>query len=287
MFLKEFIIKEAISDPALSLINEISDIIVAQFFIKEGVQISLYAKNKRDYASLIALINNLNIDEKLPSYFVCKIKSAEIKELNNNEVNNWKKYLVDVEIDSKLRIVTPWSKNKNFKSIIINPSLAFGTGHHSTTKGCISILCKLKNLNFIPEKSLDIGCGSGILTLAAHKLFNIESHLYDIDERAIIETRRNFEFNNIKNFNNIFLSKDINYSIKYDLIMINISKEYIFENIEKILKNNFSYLIISGFMFKDFNDINTYVKKNNLSINMMYDFSSWISLGLSKNVKNN
>ena len=69
--------------------------------------------------------------------------------------------------------------------------------------------------------------------------------------------------------------------------MINISKEYIFENIEKILKNNFSYLIISGFMFKDFNDINTYVKKNNLSINMMYDFSSWISLGLSKNVKNN
>ena len=287
MFLKEFIIKEAISDPALSLINEISDIIVAQFFIKEGVQISLYAKDKKDYASLIALINNLNIDEKLPSYFVCKIKNAEIKELNNNEVNNWKKYLVDVEIDSKLRIVTPWSKNKNFKSIIINPSLAFGTGHHSTTKGCISILCKLKNLNFIPEKSLDIGCGSGILSLAAHKLFNIESYLYDIDERAIIETKRNFEFNNIKNFNNIFLSKDINYSIKYDLIMINISKEYIFENIEKILRNNFSYLIISGFMFKDFNDINTYVKKNNLSINMMYDFSSWISLGLSKNVKNN
>ncbi|RAX57250.1 hypothetical protein CCZ01_06640 [Helicobacter monodelphidis] len=78
--------------------------------------------------------------------------------------------------------------------IVIDPALAFGSGHHETTSSCLEILseCDLENRTI-----LDVGCGSGILSIAAMKKGAIVSAC-DTDMLAYEESQKNFQINNVK-----------------------------------------------------------------------------------------
>ena len=65
--------------------------------------------------------------------------------------------------------------------IEINAGLAFGTGHHGTTKGCLLIFDDLLNAGFNPNKVLDLGCGAGVLAIAAAKALEHNILATDID----------------------------------------------------------------------------------------------------------
>ncbi len=81
-------------------------------------------------------------------------------------------------------------------NILLEPSLAFGTGHHASTFMCIEAIQALHAQDSLKNKKLlDFGCGSGILALCAEKLGAVVD-LCDIDELAIVESKKNFNNNN-------------------------------------------------------------------------------------------
>lgn len=76
-------------------------------------------------------------------------------------------------------------------NILINPALAFGSGHHATTHTCLEAISERVRPS---QRLLDVGCGSGILALAAHKL-GARVELCDVDPMAIKSAQENFRLN--------------------------------------------------------------------------------------------
>lgn len=79
--------------------------------------------------------------------------------------------------------------------LAIEAGVAFGTGHHETTTGCLMALDWLKQTGASPRNALDLGCGTGVLALAANRLWRIPSLATDIDPRAVDVTRENLRLN--------------------------------------------------------------------------------------------
>lgn len=83
----------------------------------------------------------------------------------------------------------------NTVALGIDAGIAFGTGHHETTSGCLEALDWLKRIGFNPGNALDLGCGTGVLALALERLWRIPVIASDIDPQAIDVTRQNLRLN--------------------------------------------------------------------------------------------
>lgn len=113
--------------------------------------------------------------------------------------------------------------------IRIDAGLAFGTGHHGTTKGCLlafEALCapreKVKKVAHWPKSILDLGCGSGVLAIAAAKALNRNVAASDIDQDAVDVTRENARINGVSERIQAVQADGIAGAEKYDLIFANI-----------------------------------------------------------------
>jgi ribosomal protein L11 methyltransferase len=83
----------------------------------------------------------------------------------------------------------------NTEPLAIDAGVAFGTGHHETTSGCLTALEWLRHTRFMPTNALDLGCGTGVLALAAQRLWRIPVMASDLDPQAIDVTRENLRLN--------------------------------------------------------------------------------------------
>ena len=110
--------------------------------------------------------------------------------------------------------------------IEINAGLAFGTGHHGTTKGCLLIFDGLLNAGFTPERVLDLGCGAGVLAIAAAKALERDILATDIDQDAVDVTLQNAAVNDvsshIKSYQADGFKSEHLKGEKFDLIFANI-----------------------------------------------------------------
>lgn len=85
---------------------------------------------------------------------------------------------------------------KDLIALRIDAATAFGSGEHETTRGCLLALQDLKQQGFVPKRVLDMGCGSGILALAAVKLWpDVEALCIDIDPESVVVTHRHAALN--------------------------------------------------------------------------------------------
>lgn len=135
----------------------------------------------------------------------------------------------------------------NFIDIIIDPALAFGSGHHESTSSCLEMIskyCKDKK----GANALDVGCGSGILSIALAKIgANVDA--CDTDEQAVESTLANAQKNNIA-LNKVFKGSVNSANDEYDIVCANIIADVIFvlaDDLKSKLKNN-GYLILSGIL---------------------------------------
>ncbi len=110
--------------------------------------------------------------------------------------NNWKAFYKPMEIGERLIVIPEWEKAKigDRVPLILNPGLTFGTGSHATTRLCLKALEKHVHGG---EKVLDLGCGSGILSIAALRLGAARAFACDIDEKCIGVAYENAALNNI------------------------------------------------------------------------------------------
>ena len=144
--------------------------------------------------------------------------------------NNWKQYFKPFTVGDRLAVSPSWESfetDSDRAVIYIDPESSFGTGQHDTTKMCLemldSTLCR-------GERVLDLGCGSGILSVAAAKLGADYITSVDIDENAVRIAKQNYEKNHVSEYQyrtlvgNILEDEELRAEIggDYDLICANI-----------------------------------------------------------------
>ena len=97
--------------------------------------------------------------------------------------NNWKQFYKPMEIGDRLIVIPEWENADigNRVPLILNPGLTFGTGSHATTRLCLKALEQRVHGG---ERVLDLGCGSGILSIAALKLGAAHAFACDIDDKC-------------------------------------------------------------------------------------------------------
>ena len=113
-------------------------------------------------------------------------------------INNWKTFFKPFRAADNIVIKPTWEtyekENEDDILIEIDPGIAFGTGSHETTKLCIQALDKYVKKG---DSVLDVGCGSGILSIAALKLGAAHATAIDIDEVAVKVAAENMDVNHI------------------------------------------------------------------------------------------
>ncbi|QOR35586.1 50S ribosomal protein L11 methyltransferase [Clostridium sp. 'deep sea'] len=111
--------------------------------------------------------------------------------------DNWKKYFVPINVGKNLIVRPIWEDIEVAPGkvvINIDPGLAFGTGSHATTQQVLIMLEKYLEDN---SKVIDVGCGSGILSITAHKLGAKTVTALDYDNQAVSMTKSNMKINNL------------------------------------------------------------------------------------------
>ena len=203
---------------------------------------------ERFKGELEQLGQNINIGE----FF--KIETTTIKD--SDWENSWKDYFDILNIGEKFVIVPTWREYENEENkyvINIDPGMAFGTGGHETTSLCIKNLEKYVKPH---DNIIDVGCGSGILSIAASYLTDGEIKAVDLDRLAVDVSRENFALNNLENRIAVeeasLLTKETK---KYNVIVANILAhiiELMLDDAYKLLEDG-GYYITSG-IIKDKKD---------------------------------
>ncbi|NLY03913.1 MAG: 50S ribosomal protein L11 methyltransferase [Campylobacter sp.] len=162
-----------------------------------------------------ALENSLNLSVDL------SLNSS--KKENFDWIDRYKKGVNPTRV-GEFYIRPSWHEpKKELIDIVVDPALAFGSGHHESTNSSLWFISKYKNSY---KTALDVGCGSGILSLALAKS-GLEVSCCDTDEQAVISTKENFIKNGLKE-PKIWLGSVDKAEKQYDIVVANIIADVIF-----------------------------------------------------------
>ena len=206
-------------------------------------------------------------------------------------LTSWKKYWGPELVGNHFLVLPCWiSANEKFKDkqiIKIDPGAAFGTGSHPSTYLCLE---KMENILFSDKRVLDIGSGSGILSIAARLLGAKEICAVDNDYLAINSTNSNFQLNfgdlkNLKTYLGSFNSVFFKYQLKkFDFVFCNILAEVIKEmipNIYKCLVKN-GIVIFSGILNSQKDKIIKILNQSNLKILDVSLRKDWVCISAQR-----
>jgi ribosomal protein L11 methyltransferase len=158
------------------------------------------------------------------------IGAVEVEHIDRSSWEVWKTLLIKVRAGEKVVIVPPWEEHAPSDGevvIEINPSLAFGTGHHETTRLCIAFIEELVRAGGV-KSMLDVGCGSAILSISAYRLGIGNVTGFDTDPIAISESMKNARRNGVLGKIKFFCGYIQSARGVYDLIVANVYLEPIY-----------------------------------------------------------
>lgn len=202
----------------------------------------------------------------------------KIVETNWNQVweSNFEPVIVDDYVAIRAYFHKPIS-NVKFE-VVITPKMSFGTGHHATTHMMIQLM---KDIIFTGKSVLDFGTGTGILAILAEKSGAEKIYAIDNDDWSIANAEENFKNNDCSN---IVLKKasDASSEIEFDVILANINKNVILENLKllvQITKPN-GVILLSGLLHTDKEEILDAALQAGFVLNRELEKNNWIGLQL-------
>tara|TARA_B100000941_G_scaffold187042_1_gene134601 strand:- start:1333 stop:2235 length:903 start_codon:yes stop_codon:yes gene_type:complete len=212
----------------------------------------------------------------------------DLSEILIEEINSdvWEKQEFEpIEInDIQILPSKDYSLKEGYIGIVIEPSMAFGTGHHPTTKMCISLIKKYVSNNF---NVLDLGCGSGVLGIVSIKYGAKYCLSLDIEEESIKATNQNSIDSNVKNIESkrMDLTQSLDINFIPEMIIGNLNS-YLFKegikNIENLMGQN-TIMIASGVLIENYKEINKLFIDNGLLEIDKQESGDWTALVLQKN----
>ncbi len=133
----------------------------------------------------------------LQAFGLRPVGALQVRSVEDSDwANRWREHYVPQRV-GRIVIVPSWVEEAigvGEVSITLDPGMAFGTGLHPTTRGCLQLLQRVSPM---PARVLDVGCGSGILAIAALRLGAERADGLDTDELAVEATRANAERNGV------------------------------------------------------------------------------------------
>ncbi|MPM59156.1 Ribosomal protein L11 methyltransferase [bioreactor metagenome] len=248
---------------------------------QDGVLIKTYISEERNVMEVIE-----NIKQKvlgLKDYGIDigegSVSLGQVKE--EDWANEWKKYYKPTKVGQKIVVKPTWEDYENQEGdlvIELDPGMAFGTGTHETTSMCIRELEKYVDGT---KRVFDIGCGSGILAIAAAKLGAKEVVAGDLDEVAVKVSKENCELNNVSD--KVIVKHGSLFEVvegNADVIVANIIADII-----KILANDVSkflskdgVFISSGIIHAKINEVVEALEKNGFEIVEIVKLGEWSAI---------
>ncbi len=248
---------------------------------QDGVLIKTYIPEERN---VLELIETVKARIALLPSFGLDIGEGSVSLSNVNEsdwANEWKKYYKPTKVGKKIVVKPSWEdyeKQEGDLVIELDPGMAFGTGTHETTSMCIR---ELENYVDETKTVFDIGCGSGILAIAAAQLGAKEVVAGDLDEVAVKVSKENCEINHVSDkvvvkHGSLFEVVDS----KADVIVANIIADIIkilAKDVSKFLKDD-GVFISSGIILAKIDEVCQALEENGFEIVKVERLGEWSAI---------
>lgn len=209
------------------------------------------------------------IDELLQQFIFSENISFSYTEMEDKNWNEeWEKnFFQPIIIGDKCVIHSSFHKDypKAQYDILIDPKMAFGTGHHETTSLMIESILES---DIKGKSTLDMGCGTAILSILASQLGASEVLGIDVDEWAYNNAIENIAINSISNVSlKLGGAETLNSDMQFDIVLANINKNILLNDIKTYVKSlkKGGELFLSGFYESDLIDICKECENHNLS----------------------
>ena len=247
---------------------------------KTKVAVSLYISEDKDAEEYISFLRTRFFELGIEAL----IEQDSIEE--QEWENSWKQYYKPVHIGERIVIVPLWEEYSPQKGEIVvkmDPGMAFGTGTHETTRLCIRLLEEYLNAGSLV---LDVGTGSGILSICASKLGAEHICAYDIDSTAVRVAKENFENNDCENIECGVsdLLKDVKLfeGQRFDIVLANIVADIIIRmlpDLPRMIRPG-TVLLLSGIIAPSADEVRKAAQKYNFEIIEEIQENDWVGLAL-------
>lgn len=255
-------------------------------FPTEGVIVKAYLPNDGDIAKIIEEIQ-LSIDKLVEFDIPIGKGEVAISEVDEEDWETaWKKYYKPIRISERMTIAPVWeqyqAKSDDELVIELDPGMAFGTGTHPTTTLCARSLEKYVRPG---DRVIDVGSGSGILSIAAARLGAKSVLALDLDEIAVKSTKMNVELNGLSDTIEA-KQNDLLHGIgePVDLIVANILAEIIVrcaQDARRLLVND-GLFIASGIIVEKETIVREAMIQAGFDIVERSELENWVSIVAKK-----
>ncbi len=254
------------------LADQLSDIEYESFVQSDSGLLAYVPKPKFSVEKIDNLIRNFWLDAKIGYSF------KEIEDKNWNE--EWEKhYFQPIVFEDKCIIHSSFHQPEGEYDyrILIDPKMAFGTGHHQTTG---LILKEILSMDLQDKSVLDMGCGTAVLAILASMRGARSLTAIDIDEWAYHNALENIKLNNIFNVKVKLGGAELLGEETYDVIFANINRNILLQDIPFYVKvlNPGGNIIMSGFYKEDIFAIREKCEQNDLKYLGFSETDNWVAV---------
>lgn len=248
---------------------------------ESDIQIKVYFDETLDVDAKISEIRTFIDSADLTDKENITIRTGTLSE--SSWEHEWKKYFHAFRVSEHFVIVPYWeldeyTPREGDRLIKIEPGMAFGTGDHPTTSMCLEYI---ESIVEPQHKVIDVGTGSGILSIGAHLMGTTDITATDIDELSLKVARENFRLNDcadaieVKTAN---LLKDETET--YDVVIANILAHIVDEMIEDAYDclNTGGHFIASGIVLDKRDYIKTRMEGAGFNVVQVLEDSGWVSI---------